>query len=453
MFTSHLATLTVGLGSLLSNVKGFEVPELTWISEDSSLPKVVIYNARGTILSASNWTRLDNINYGSGPPVTVDHMVGNVSEVLKVAQLAVVNFPVSGGSAGLNSSLFLNITQHANRHLCDPESDIAGGIMFHGTNTLEETAFGVDLTLNCSKPFVATGAMRPDTYISPDGRSNFFQAVATAASPAARDRGGLIAFNDRITSIYYSTKSNANTPDTFKALEQGNVGSFLGGQPYFYFGPSYPTGRPWFDVKNTTELPAVVIVYGHQGFDASLMTAAVANGAKGIVHMGSGAASLSPSARVVTEELRKAGIPVVTVTRSVAGTGMPTPAEGAVIYASYLGGPQARIMLQLAINAGLTIQEIQDLFEAPLRDAIYAPAPNKECEAAPVPEPTTSEAPKPTTSVAPEPTTSEVTAVTSAPAAQHSAVSAEVAQQIEESQHIDQEEPFHIDQHNGETNS
>ncbi|KAK4683238.1 hypothetical protein QC764_123350 [Podospora pseudoanserina] len=386
MFTSKsLTALAIGLGAIASQAKAEKSTfdsDLTWVSTDSSLPKVVIYNARGTILSASKYGRLDNINYGSGPPVTVDHMIGNVTEVLKVAQLAVVSFPVTGGSAGLNSSLYLNITQHANRHLCTEGSDIAGGIMFHGTNTLEETAFGVDLTLNCSKPFVATGAMRPDTYISPDGRSNFFQAVATAVSPDARDRGGLIAFNDRITSIYYSTKSNANTPDTFRSIEQGNVGAFLGGQPYFYFsGPSYPTGRPHFDVTNTTELPAVVVLYGHlwiEGFDASLMYAAVANGAKGIVHMGSGAASLSPSAREAAAELYKQGIPVVTVTRSVTGTGMPGIEKGPVFYASYLQGPQARIMLQLAINAGYTLDEIRDLFEAPLRSAIYAPAPNSE---------------------------------------------------------------------------
>lgn len=68
----------------------------------------------------------------------------------------------------------------------------------------------------------------------------------------------------RITSIYYSTKLNANTPDTFKALEQGNLGAFLGGQPYYFFGPSYPTGRPHFDVSNTTVLPSVIILYGHR---------------------------------------------------------------------------------------------------------------------------------------------------------------------------------------------
>lgn len=68
----------------------------------------------------------------------------------------------------------------------------------------------------------------------------------------------------RITSIYYSTKVNANTPDTFHALEQGNLGAFLAGQPYYFFDAAYPTGRPYFDVSNTTELPAVIIVYGHR---------------------------------------------------------------------------------------------------------------------------------------------------------------------------------------------
>lgn len=67
-----------------------------------------------------------------------------------------------------------------------------------------------------------------------------------------------------ITSIYYSTKLDANTPDTFKSVEQGNLGAFLGGQPYYYFGPSYPTGRPYFNVANTTELPSVVVFYGHR---------------------------------------------------------------------------------------------------------------------------------------------------------------------------------------------
>ncbi|KAF7559138.1 hypothetical protein G7046_g5029 [Stylonectria norvegica] len=351
---------------------------LEWISMNSSLPKIVIYSARGTILSASNYSRLDNVNYGSGVGPTPQQLIGNVSEVLHVAQIAVVNFLVPGGSSGLNSSLYLNISQHANSQLCAEGSDIAGAIMFHGTNTLEETAFGVDLTFNCSKPFIATGAMRPDSYVSPDGRSNFYQAVAAAVSPSSRNRGGLIAFNDRITSIFYSTKVNANTPDTFKALEQGNLGSFLAGQPYYYFDAAYPTGRPHFDVTNTTVLPSVIILYGHQGFDASLMYAAVENGAKGLVVLGPGAAQLSPSAIAAATDLFSQGIPTIAVARPVTGTGVPGPNKGPVFFSSYMGPEQARIMLQLSMNAGYSLDEIRDLFESPLRKAVYGPSVNQE---------------------------------------------------------------------------
>ena len=105
-------------------------------------PPTSIYNTGGTILSASNYSRLDNVIYGSGRGPTPADLIGNATEVLAVAQLAVVDLGVRGGSAGLNSSLYLNISRHANRHLCAPASDVAGAIMFHGTNTLEETVRG-----------------------------------------------------------------------------------------------------------------------------------------------------------------------------------------------------------------------------------------------------------------------------------------------------------------------
>ena len=139
--------------------------------------------------------------------------------------------------------------------------------MLHGTNTEEDTYFGVDLTLNCSKPFVATGAMRPESYISHDGPSNFYQAIAVAADPASRDRGALVVFNDRISSAFWTIKTNGNTPDTFKALEQGTLGACLGGQPYYFFGPSYPVGRYHYDISAYTsgaDLPSVAVLFGQR---------------------------------------------------------------------------------------------------------------------------------------------------------------------------------------------
>ncbi|RYO89192.1 hypothetical protein DL766_003598 [Monosporascus sp. MC13-8B] len=377
------ASLIFGaLASPVQEVKSEYDDGIEWISKNSSLPKIIA---------------LDNINYGRGPRPTTEELIDNVTEVWEVAQLGIVEFEAPGGSSGVNSSLYLDINRVANRQLCSEGSDIAGAIMFHGTNTLEETvriqyrrscyidrigakvekAFGVDLTFNCSKPFIATGAMRPNTYISPDGPSNFYQAVAAAASPSSRDRGGLIVFNDRITSIYYSAKTNANTPDTFKSIEHGNLGVLLAVQPYYFFSAAYPTGRPYFDVTNVTELPSIITFFGHQGFDASLMYAAVANGAKGLVIMGAGAAHLSPSATEAAEDLFNKGIPTIAVARPSSGSGVPGVYPGSVFFASFVGAEQAPIMLQLAIAAGYSFDQIRDLFESPLRNAIYGPTANQ----------------------------------------------------------------------------
>ena len=260
-----------------------------------------LYDTGGTILATSNYSRLDNINYGSGPGLTALDLIGNYSEVLSVAQLAVVSLAAHEGSTSFNSSLFLNISRTANLHLCTPGTDIAGAVLLHGTNTVEDTIFGLDLTVNCSKPIVATGAMRPESYISKDGPSNFYQAVAVAADPRARDRGALIALNDRIVSAFYGVKTNANSVDTFRALEQGSLGAMLGGQPYWYYAPAYPIARHHYDLSKLeprAELPAVVVLFGHrelfsfpenagvssahtaEGFDSGLMYAAVAHGAK-----------------------------------------------------------------------------------------------------------------------------------------------------------------------------
>ncbi|WVR06111.1 hypothetical protein IAU60_003141 [Kwoniella sp. DSM 27419] len=347
---------------------------LQWISKDSSLPKIVLYHTGGTITSTSNYSSIDNVNYGSGPAVTPEDLLGNYTEILDLAQIAVVRFVAPGGSSSINSTLYYNVSKAANEHLCSAGSDIAGAVMFHGTNTEEDTFFGVDLTLNCSKPFVATGAMRPQSYIGHDGPSNFYQAVAVAADPKARDRGALVVFNDRISSAFYTIKTNGNTPDTFKALEQGNLGACLGGQPYWFFEPSYPVARYHFDLSSVadgSQLPHVVVLFGSQGFDASLMYAAVANGAKGIVIMGAGAGQLSVAAVAAAAELKKQGVPVVASLRPVTGASAPKPYEADYIASGYMQAGKARIQLQLCLAVGMGWEGCRDVFEKDMRAAIY----------------------------------------------------------------------------------
>lgn len=104
--------------------------------------------------------------------------------------------------------------------------------------------------------------MRPSTAISADGPSNLLEAVTLAGHPEARDRGTLIAFNDRIGAALYTQKNNANTVNTFTAVEQGNLGGFLSTKPFFYYPAAQPTFKETFNLSSIDELPMVDVLYG-----------------------------------------------------------------------------------------------------------------------------------------------------------------------------------------------
>ncbi|QPC68652.1 hypothetical protein HYE67_010883 [Fusarium culmorum] len=350
---------------------------LTWISKDPSLPKIMLYNTGdGTILSGSTNGRLDTTNYG-GPigRLTPETLIESVSGVLDISQIAIVNF--TGGidgasSANAGSDRFLNISMDAHKRLCSPDSDIVGAVMIHGTNTLADTVFGVDLTLNCSKPFVTTGSMRPNSALSADGPSNFYDAVRTAIHPEARDRGALIAMNDHLVSAFYATKTNGNTVSTFLAPDQGYIAQFMSGQPYFFYSPSLPKARNYFNpFELSSPLPKVDIFYGYQGFDADLLYSAAKNGAKGIVIMGVGPGALSMAAFEAAEDLYSQDVIAVASFRPYFGLSVPSPKLETIISSGVLRGEKARIQLQLALGAGYDFKGIQKLFEGEVRKAVY----------------------------------------------------------------------------------
>ncbi|KAF2659213.1 Asparaginase/glutaminase, partial [Lophiostoma macrostomum CBS 122681] len=195
--------------------------------------------------------------------------------------------------------------------------EIAGVVVTHGTDTLEETAFFLQSTVNSSKPVICVGAMRPATALSADGPLNLLQAVTLAASPAGVDRGTMIVLNDRIGSAFYTTKNNANTLDTFFSTEAGQLGVFINQVPYFFWPPASPTGLVSFNISTVSALAHVDILYAHQDMDAYLFNASYAAGAEGIVYAGVGAGGMSATASLAAEELYNAtGIPIVASHRS-----------------------------------------------------------------------------------------------------------------------------------------
>jgi L-asparaginase len=193
----------------------------------------VLYTG-GTIAGGSIYGALDDTQYGQ-LHITGEEIIARNPYLLNNTQLAVSNWTTEDdGSTGTNDVLVMNMTRFANDALCSEDSDIDGAIYTHGTNSLEETGFLMDLLINCEKPVVAVGSMRPWTHLSFDGDANFFDGVMLAASPESRNRGLMVAFNARILPGFWVTKLHSTNPDAFWANTGGDLGIFINSLPVFY---------------------------------------------------------------------------------------------------------------------------------------------------------------------------------------------------------------------------
>ncbi|KAI2627817.1 L-asparaginase [Hypoxylon sp. NC1633] len=322
-----------------------------------SLPNVTIFATGGTIAgSASSSDQTTGYKPGA---LGVDILIDAVPQLWNVSNVRGVQV-TNVGSPSITPEILLNLTQQVQRELDDPYCQ--GVVITHGTDTLEESSFFVDLTIRSEKPVVFVGAMRPATAISADGPINLLEAVTLAAEPDAWGRGTMIVLNDRIANAFYTTKSNANSLDTFRSAEQGFLGFFINIKPKFYFEPALPRGKPYFDVMNATTLPEVDILFGHQALNPTLASAAVASGAKGLVLAGMGAGGwTSAGGEVVQEMVENNGTAVVYSRRSMDGYVAPRGSDG--YGGGFLNPQKARIMLQLALYAGYESAQMRTLFE------------------------------------------------------------------------------------------
>lgn len=327
-------------------------------SVNLSLPNVTIYATGGTIAGSAN-SSAQTTGYQAGA-LGIETLIEAVPEMASVANVQGVQVS-NVGSESITTSILLNISQQVQASLDDPYCQ--GVVITHGTDTLEESAFFLDLTINSTKPVVFVGAMRPATAVSADGPMNLLAAVTLAGATGAQGRGGMIVLNDRIASSYYTTKTNANSLDTFKAYEAGFLGFFIDVQPVFYYGATLPAGKPYFDVSGVTGLPKVDVLYGTQDLDPELARAAVTNGAAGLVLAGMGAGGWTDDGTEVLEELIASNSTKVVVSRrTMDGYVEPLSTEG-MYGGGWLNPQKARILLQLGLNAGMAEDELRSLFE------------------------------------------------------------------------------------------
>ncbi|KAL2812065.1 Asparaginase/glutaminase [Aspergillus granulosus] len=332
---------------------------LNFTQMNTTLPNVTIFATGGTIAGSAD-DNTATTGYQAGA-LGIQTLIDAVPEMLDIANVAGVQI-ANVGSPDISSSILLEIAHQLNTVVCkDPT--MAGAVITHGTDTLEETAFFLDATVNCEKPIVIVGAMRPATAISADGPYNLLQSVTVAASKEARNRGALVVMNDRIASAYYVTKTNSNTMDTFKALEAGFLGAIVSNSPYFFYPPVEPTGKTCIDVTNVTEIPRVDILYSYQDMTNDTLFSAVENGAKGVVIAGTGAGSVSSTySSAIAELIEEQEFPIVRSTRSPSGE-VPFSESGAGgISSGYLNPQKARVLLGLLLAKGKSFADILEAF-------------------------------------------------------------------------------------------
>ena len=324
-------------------------------------PNVTILATGGTIAGAA--ATGTQAGYTSGA-VTIDAMVAAVPGIgdlanIKGEQIANV------GSQDMSFDIMLKVAKRCNELLAG--KDVDGIVVTHGTDTLEETAFFLNLTVKSDKPVVLVGSMRPSTAVSADGPLNLYNAVGVAVDPAAKGRGVMVVMNDWIHGAHSLTKTSTTAVQTFLSPARGLVGIAAYGKNDFYGVPPWKhTTQTEFDVKNVTALPRVDILYAYADMSPDLIDASVAAGAKGIVIAGVGNGNMTKASLDAAGRAAKKGVIVVRSSRVATGSvGRNVEVDDdklGFIASDELNPQKSRILLALALLKPRPVAEIQKLF-------------------------------------------------------------------------------------------
>jgi L-asparaginase len=329
------------------------------------LPNVMVLATGGTI-AGSGASSTTVVGY-TAATVGIETLLNAVPELKTVANVKGEQvFQIA--SENMNNDYWLKLAKRVNALLA--QDDVDGIVITHGTDTIEETSYFLNLVVKSKKPVVVVGAMRPSTAISADGPINLFNAVILAGSDEAVGKGVLVALNDQINAARDVTKNNTSTADTFRTPELGFLGYMQGNKPYFYRQSTRRhTADSEFDVSSLEALPQVDIVYGYANMNRVAIDAFVAAGAKGIVHAGVGDGSLArPAVEPALDEAHKKGVAIVRSSRVgngiVARNGEAKDDEHDFIVSDTLNPQKARILLMLALTRTTDSKEIQRMFYA-----------------------------------------------------------------------------------------
>ncbi|WP_228275629.1 type II asparaginase [Gracilibacillus oryzae] len=356
MLALMLALSTVVPYSVSIDAATTETTETTKAAQTEDLPNVAILATGGTIAGKGN-SGTDTTSYKAGE-LSVESLIEAVPEMAEIADISGEQI-ANVGSPQITNDILLQLGKRINELLAT--DDVDGVVVTHGTDTLEETAYFLNLVVKSDKPVVVVGSMRPATAVSADGPLNLYNAVLLASSEESKGKGVLVSLNDRIGAARYITKTNTTVVDTFKATEEGYLGRIVGGVPYYYTESTRKhTDETAFDISEIDELPQVDIVYSYQNNQRYMIDAAVENGAEGLIIAGSGNGSLSSAYVEGAKDAVESGTEIVVSSRVGSGTVSP---RDSFMTSDSLNPQKARILLMLALTVTEDDDQIQSFYD------------------------------------------------------------------------------------------
>lgn len=322
------------------------------MSAQTTPPKVVIMTTGGTIASINGKPMIDG-------PV----LVQAVPELTNSADIEVIEFSKIGSSQ-MTPTHWLQLSKKINEVLVT-DSTVTGIVITHGTDTMEETAFFLNLTVKSEKPVILVGSMRSSNEISADGPANLLNAVRVAIDKKAIGQGVLVVLNEHIAAARNVFKNHNRNVHTFQSPELGYLGFVDPDKVIFYQKVLHPhTTQTVFDIRQLDSLPTVELVQDYTGFDASILNYFFSKKLAGLVVQTFAGGRASAGVRKGLENAAKSGIPVVLA------SGVPngriigsSPYNFPAIFSNDFRGNKARILLMLCLAEGMNMEEIKATFE------------------------------------------------------------------------------------------
>ncbi|MFA6148130.1 MAG: asparaginase [bacterium] len=326
----------------------------------ADLPVVRMIATGGTIAM-----KIDPVKNAPVPAISGEDLLATVPDIARIAKIEVQNL-ANVPSEYMNPVLWVALQKAVVEALARPE--VAGVIVSHGTDTLEETAYFLDLTVDSGKPIVLIGAQRNASEKDFDGPRNLLNAARICVSPDSGNKGAMIAMNNQINAAREVTKTHTSDIETFKSGDFGFLGNVDHDRVVFYRAPLRRQHIPLVREK----MPYVEIVAMYGGADGTMVRAAEAAGAKGIVVQALGWGNVNiPMFEAVRDAVAKK-VAVIVSTRVPNGRVLPvygnqgggkTLREAGAVMADNLSPQKARILAMLLLQAGIDPEEMQKYFD------------------------------------------------------------------------------------------